>query len=268
MTYRPYALTFIASATLMMGCGDFVEQELAEASVGSALSTSESTKMTRNFFRRPVGESCLDATAAAEEVAARPQVGLYPTGCVDKQASGPDVHAEYDGCTGPFGRVEIFGGIDAHFEELECNRLSAHIEDSGDLTGNGNLVEYRADADIEVEGELRFVDWVGHWSADTDRGRHVEHDAELDVVIDASTDCFTIGGGAHGTAGRWSLTSEIQDLTVCPEVCPASGTIDIVAEGPRREFALQVAFDGSDVATVTAEDGDVYLVDMVCAPAR
>jgi hypothetical protein len=254
---------FLGTLTLALaGCWD-IDQELAEASVSSALSTSKNTKMTRGASENVAPGGCLDATAAAAEAASQPTAGLYPAGCVEKTAEGPSLHIEYDQCTGPFGHVTLAGGIDAELSEKSCDVLHAAVSDSGDLTSNGEPVEYNASADIRVDGDLRLLDYTGDWRSTTPRGKDVFVTADLDVTIDRTSACVEVSGTSSGFVGEHDFSATTTGYRVCPEACPEAGRSEVIVE-LYREREIVVEFDGSDVAKVTV-DGRAMEVKMVCA---
>lgn len=253
---------FSCLALALAGCWD-IDQELAEASVSSALSTSKNTKMTRGASEHVAPGDCLDASTVASEAAAQPTAGLYPAGCVEKTAEGPSLHIEYDHCTGPFGKVTLVGGVDADLTEKECDVLHAAVADSGDLTSNGEAVEYTAEADIRAAGNLRLLDYTGDWRSTTERGEEVFVTADLDIAVDRETACVEVSGNSSGFVGDHDFTATTNGYRVCPEACPEAGRSEIQIE-LYRDREIVVEFDGSDTAKVTV-DGRAFDVPMVCA---
>ncbi len=248
----------------LAGCAQAMDQELAEASVQSALQTSRNSGVGKVVFDAVDPTACLDPAAAAAEAAARPTAGLYPSSCVAKTADGADLHVELDDCTGPFGRVHLDGGLDATFTASACDKLHAEVVDSGDLTANQRDLEYSASAEITVDGDLRNVDWAGHWSTTTRMGKEAEQTSDLAIVVHAQSGCLDVSGTTKGHLGDHDFDSTIEGLSVCPDACPAAGTVRVTAEGWRRERSLLIEFDGSNVAKVTIDDEDVHEVEMVC----
>ena len=266
MTHLRTTFPLIVSlAALLIGCGDVQEQELAKASVTSALQTSRSAGVGTVVYEALDESTCLDPETAAAEAAARPVVGLYPSECAQKTHDGPSLHLELDDCTGPFGRVLLEGGLDAALRPVTCAELHADVSDSGDLTANGRDVEYSASADITAEGTRRDVTWSAHWATTTKLGKEIAQTSDLAIVIDTTTSCLAIDGTAAGYVGDHDFNSQIEGLTVCPDACPTAGTVRIQAEGWRRERSLVLEFDGSETAKVTGSDGDTFDVSMVCS---
>jgi hypothetical protein len=253
---------FVCLAFALNGCSFDPDQELAEASVSSALSTSKNTRMTRATTEHVAADGCLDPSAAAAEAAAQPTAGLYPEGCVSKRADGPSLHVEYDDCTGPFGHVTLAGGIDAELSEKSCDVLHAVVADSGDLTANDERVEYTASADITADGDLRMLDYTGDWTSKTRRGEDVFVTADLDIVVDRASACVEVSGTSSGHLGEHEFTARTEGYKVCPDACPSAGRTEVQIE-LYRDRTIVVEFDGSDVAKVTVDDKE-HEVTMVC----
>jgi len=258
----------LGSVTLLAGCGHPLEEEVASAVVASALETNRNGG-TGDFavqMRQPIADDCLsDPVAAAADAASRPAVGLYPADCLQKTADGSTVHAEFNGCTGPFGRVTLLGGVDAAFQSAAECRLHADVADSGDLTANGRPLDYSAGAEIAFAAGSWDVAWSAHWTGTTKRGRTVEQTSSLRVLIDDESSCRTVGGTTQGHVDQWEFDTEIDGLTICPDACPAAGSVVANLKGKLRDRTMRVDFDGSSVARVTGWSGTEYEVGMVCA---
>lgn len=265
MLTRPAKVpVFALLAAGLTGCGQ-IEQQVVEASVQSALETSRNSGIGKLAYESVEPKTCLDPAAAAAEAAARPSVGVYPSSCAEKVASGDSLHVELDDCTGAFGRVHLNGGIDADFSSSACDRLHADVVDSGDLTVNDRALEYGATAEITVDGALRNVAWAGHWSTTTRRGKEIAQTSDLDLVIDTTTDCLTVDGTARGHWGDYDFDKTIEGLQICPDACPSAGTVRAEIEGWAKDRSLVIEFDGSEIARVTGTDGELYEVTMVCS---
>jgi hypothetical protein len=263
ISYAAFALATAFVTAGLTGCGQ-VDEQLAEASVQSALQTSRSAGLGKMTYEVIDDKTCFDAATAAEEAASRPAVGLYPEGCATKTADGTALHVELADCTGPFGRVHLNGGVDARFSPASCDTVHAEIADAGDLAANERPLDYSASADITAVDTRRNVSWAGHWSTTTKRGWEVEQTSDLDVVVELSSDCLSLDGTTSGHVDRYNLDARIEGLRICPGTCPAAGNVSIELDGPRRDRSLAVAFDGSNIAKVTGNDGDVFDVEMVC----
>ena len=261
------SVAIIACAALS-GCAAELEEEFATAVVTSSLETPRKQSAAQEVADS-LGEDCdeMSAATAAQEAAGRPAVGLYPSSCVAKTADGADLHAQYSGCTGAFGQVEISGGLDASFEVTGACMLRADIVDSGDLTANGKALDYEAIADIEVVPGKRLVDWNAHWTGTTRRDRDIEQSSQLRVDVDHLSSCLLIGGTAEGTIdNRFDYGTQIEGLAICPDECPSAGVVEAHWQGYARERSVTVTFDGSDMAHVDGWTGREFDVKMVCQP--
>jgi hypothetical protein len=251
-----------------LGCAEVLEEKAAAAVVTSALQTSRNGGVGRNLteMEQPYERNgCIDDPAeAAADAAARPSVGLFPATCITKTADGAHLHADFDGCTGVFGRVTMVGGMDAVFEPAGECRMHASITDSGDFTANDRPLDYEADADILYRDGYRDVDWAAHWEGTTRRGRHVEQSSSLNVLVDTDTNCLDLVGTTRGRVDEWEFSTVIDDLSICPDACPTSGVVEATLEGRRKDRTLSVEFDGSNTAYVTGWTGREFELEMVC----
>jgi hypothetical protein len=174
---------------------------------------------------------------------------------------------EFDGCTGPFGRVRLDGAVDATFALTGECRLRADIVDAG-LTANERPLDYRATADITVSDGAHEIDWNAHTAGTTRRGRTVEQVSELHVVLDRETSCRTLEGNVEGTVDSFEYNWGVTGMAVCPGECPTSGTVKAAWHRARRERTFTVEFDGSNLAHVTMPSGRQRDIAMLCDAAE
>jgi hypothetical protein len=257
------ALVALGAGVAALGCAKDDEYDLAEASATSALEVVRSGGTGKAAIDGMGQTSCSSPQSAIDLAASIPSAGLYPDGCETKTPDSSGIHVEFHDCTGPFGRRHLNGGLDATFVGCSDGKLNATLVDSGDLTGNGHPVSYKATASIAIDGDNRDVIWTANWNATTRRGRHVEHESNLDIRIGASQ-CMDIAGTTTGHVDEFRFGSEIDGLTVCPDECPSAGTVAITREGKRGERALTIRFDGTNYAQVTGAHGRVFTVPLVC----
>jgi hypothetical protein len=256
--------TLFAAAAI--GCQRAEEQVFAEATITSTLQTSQSSGTGKTVIdgMDPEQSSCpVDPEAAAARAASRPS-HLYPQECAVKTSDGANLHVTFNDCTGPFGRVHLNGGVNAVFSPGASCAVHAEIEDDGTLTGNGNLVDYQASADIVTKPGQRDVTWAARWETTTKRGRHVNQTSSLNILVDDATDCLDIVGTTSGHVDEYPFGTVIDGLAVCPGKCPSAGTVSATFEGKHRDIEITVQFDGSDTAHVTGKRGRKFDVKMVC----
>ena len=266
MTRTALPVLALLASSALAGCAYDLEEEFATAVVQSSLETPSRQTAGREIADG-LGEDCLfDAADAVEEAAARPTVGLYPSSCLTKTADDNRLHAEFSGCTGAFGKVELDGGVDAVVTVTDSCRLHAEVEDSGDLTANGEAFDYAASAEIEVTEGARALSWSAHWSGTTARGRDIEQTSDLDVRVDP-TSCLGVDGEIDGHVDEFDYGASLSGLRVCPGVCPEAGTVEAHWKRFRRERSIRVQFDGSNLAHVWGWTGRELDVEMTCEPA-
>ena len=113
MSHRPLtALTIVAAAVALTGCGQTLEERVATAVVTSALETTRNGGAARQLVEleeRDANGCITDPAAAAADAASRPPNGLFPEGCLAKTAEGSTLYAQFNGCTGVFGKVQTIG---------------------------------------------------------------------------------------------------------------------------------------------------------------
>src|SRR5439155_7688373 len=138
--------------------------------------------------------------------------------------------------------------VDARFSsEPECNQIHADVRDSGDLTGNRHKIHYQASVEIGIDGTKRDIGWMSDWDAETWLGDANGHD-DLTIVQDTETFCLEGSGTSRAKVANWSFAAKLDGVKVCPNACPDKGTIEVTADGARRDEKITIAFDGTDTA--------------------
>jgi hypothetical protein len=250
------------------GCGQPDDEETAAASITGALQASQNGGLSTSALEAIDSNSASQPIKAAQLVEQRAMPGLSPAGCVVKTRNDATVHIEFHDCTGPFGRVTLRGGMDATFRLGDDQQLHADVQDSGDLTANGNPLAYRATAKILVDGAQRDVTWNGSWSGTTKRGKSISKTSSLHILVDTSTHCLDIVGSVAGKVDRFDLESTIDGLKICADRCPTAGDITTVVTGRRGERTMEIHFDGTNSAHVKGLRGDQFDVPLACEEAE
>jgi hypothetical protein len=115
-------------------------------------------------------------------------------------------------------------------------------------------------------GNDRQVDWSGHWSRTTEKGLVVNHDSNLIIQVDVSSECRTATGSATTTVAGREVDTTIKDYKICidpatnTEECP-SGSVTYTRKLTGK--SLDIDFDGTNEATVEAA-GQSFMVPLVC----
>ncbi len=257
-------LPALAVAALSGGCNLQTNQSLADDATASVSQTQQAAGLTKLITQPLDTEQPASPEEATETMQAKGIAGLYPADCVTITPNSlVSVHVQFDDCTGPFGLLHLTGGVDAEVSLNEEGTVEMDLADSGDLTVEGNSVDYEAHAvflSIGVDSELL---WKGHWSAETSWGDLATHDTDLRIKFNALTRCIRLDGSADSALGERGLEWDIDGYSVCPLECPAGGVV--TATGIESGETVVITFDGSDSADVTLPDGETYDVPLVCS---
>jgi hypothetical protein len=240
----------LASSLALIGCARNEDDDVATASVTSALQASQHGGITQDIVSVD-GEAAIEPTKAAQFVATRRPVGVQPEGCMTRTQNADSVHFVFTGCTGPFGKVRLDGSADARFSLDEKQRLVATITSGADLRANDRALSYKAQGTVEVQGDIRNLTWHAEATGETKRGRKYSRSTDLAISVDIVKRCLQASGAAHGTIAGFDLDVTVDDLAVCESACPTSGKAEASLRGPAgSERSFSIAFDGTDKAHV------------------
>ncbi len=257
-------LPAFAVAALSGGCNLQNNQSLADDATASVAQTQQAAGLTKLITQPLDNEQPASPEEATETMQAKGIAGLYPADCVTiTPTSLVSVHVQFDDCTGPFGLLHLTGGVDAEVSLNEEGTVEMDLADSGDLTVEGNPVEYDAHAVFLTIGVDSELSWQGHWSAETSWGELATHNTNLRIKFNAVTRCIRLDGTADSALGERGLDWGIDGYSVCPLECPSGGVV--TATGKESGETVIITFDGSDSADVTLPDGETYDVPLVCS---
>lgn len=247
----------------LAGCAQDEDEEVASASVTSALQASQNGGLTHDIIDVPA-ESALDPMKVAAAFATRKPAGISPEGCMTRTQTGASVHLVFAGCTGPFGKVRLDGAADVTFKLDEERRLVADLIGTK-LRANDRPLQYKAQAIIRSEGDVRDVTWHAEASGQTKRGKDYSRSTDLAFRVDTVKRCLEGSGSARGTVAGFNLDITVDALAVCERACPKQGSVEATLAGPRgRERSMSVTFDGSDQAHVKTSKGKTLDIAMAC----
>lgn len=232
------------------GCSSQVEEEEASATATSALQAHNQSGITEGVIDIE-GGLAPEPEDAAKAVAERPTRGLQPEGCATKTRDGNVVTLTLSGCSGPFGRVKMDGTLKATFTKTAPDVLHVAVVGDG-LHANGASFDYGADLDVAYDGASRKLTYHGHSDGKTKRGVAFSRHTDLTIVADTDTKCVAIDGVSKGSIGRFDLDLTIDGFKGCQNACPTAGVAKATLRTPRREVDIELSFDGSDSAHVTA----------------
>ncbi|MBW2455789.1 MAG: hypothetical protein JRI68_14830, partial [Deltaproteobacteria bacterium] len=256
--------TCFAFSALSGGCNLQTDQSLADDATASVSQTQQAAGLTKLITQPLDNEQPASPEEATETLEAKGIAGLYPADCVTiSPTSLKSVHVEFDDCTGPFGLLHLTGGVDAEVSLNQDGQVEMDLADSGDLTVEGNPVDYGAHAVFVTIGVDSELSWQGHWSAETEWGELATHDTNLRIKFNILTRCIQLDGKAESALGERGLDWRIDGYAVCPLECPSGGVVN--ATGKESGETVTITFDGSGSADVTLPGGDTYDVPLVCA---
>ncbi|MDX2054025.1 MAG: hypothetical protein SFV15_16615 [Polyangiaceae bacterium] len=252
------------TALPLAGCSGAADEEIANAVITSALQSDNNGEVGDVVADSPSPECENDPNVWASKAAARPQVFLNPVGCATKTATGAALHIDFNQCTGPFGRMLLAGGVDAKFSNGSSCEAHVEVADSGNLTSNGNPLNYKASGDIRLISGQRSTTWHSEIIGTSRRGKPLQMSSDRSVVLNEVSHCVDVMGTSTGTVGGRSFSTNIESLSVCPGKCPSAGVLRAHIDGRFRDRTLEVRFDGSKHAQVTGINGDEFTVEMQC----
>lgn len=202
------------------------------------------------------GSVAPEADDAAKTVAESPRRGLRPEGCSTSARVGNTVVLTLNGCTGPFGNMEITGTLRATFSKPGADVLHIEIVAGEGTTANGSPLDYSAAADVRFHEAQRSLDVHGRSSGTTRRGKTFARQTDLAIVADVSTHCASIDGTSSGQIGSDDVDLTIEGFKGCRDACPTAGVARATVNGPLIENAsITATFDGSDRAHVKVDRG-------------
>lgn len=242
------------------------EQALVEESLAMEASSQQATALGSI-------PSLALANAAFDEdpVAAQDRAVAHfePAGCLTVTREANVVTYTFDGCTGPWGLVELRGKEIATFHPAAQGTIDVSLA-SEDLTltdtHSGKIVAVEHAADVVItkgEGGAGSMVWRGGFTATNEAGKTLSHTSDITASVDAEG-CRTVDGTTRNSGARGGVTTTFDGLTRCasPGECPA-GTVSAVADGGAT---FSIEFDGSDIAIYTGPGGGEWEIPLACFP--
>jgi hypothetical protein len=192
-----------------------------------------------------------------------------PAGCLTVSREANVVTYTFDGCTGPWGLVELRGKEIATFHPaaqgtIDVSLASEDLSLTDTRTDEVVAVEHAADVVItKGEDGAGSMVWRGGFTATNEAGKALTHTSDITASIDAEG-CRTVDGTTRNSGERGGITTTFDGLTRCssPGECPA-GTVSAVADGGAT---FSIEFDGSDVAIYTGPAGREWEIPLACFP--
>jgi hypothetical protein len=253
MFVRHAALSLVLAFSLI-ACAKNADQDEdaddATASTTSALQAQSQVGLV-DAVTEVDGGAAPEAEEAARMVVEGATKNLQPEGCLTKTREGSVVTFESKGCTGPFGKVAVYGTLVATFSKTTPDVLHVALATKDGATSNGAAFDYGSDTDIRFDGAARIFTYHGHSSGTTARGKSFSRSTDLTVSVDTQAQCLAIDGTSHGTIGKYDVDLTIEGFHACRNACPTAGIARATVDGPLvKDASITVTFDGSDTAHV------------------
>lgn len=271
---RSFVALFLVLGGAAAGCqsgavgADNVDQATQALSTdGAAALTSNDQSTTALTDATFEAVPSADPAVAADALTAAPPADV-DVNCRSRAKDPSDPHTviiTLKNCTGRFGERHVSGKEIVHFSKGAAGVLHAEFT-SQDLTVDGRPATHTALADITFQGTERHVVWQGAWDTTSAGGEAVAHTSDLTIDVDTVAHCRTGNGTAVTTIGSREIDSSIKSVKTCRDADGDAGcpTGEVTHTGKVSGRVLTVAFDGSDLATITTPKGVTFEKQMTC----
>lgn len=248
------ALPVLSALFPLAGCGraDSSDGEVAADSTDTADLTAALTSTTTDG----IDPAATTSAAAATTAEAKAKTFFQPSGCLTTQVTGPQVAYTFNGCTGPYGLVNLKGSITGTYA-IAGGQTTIALKGQG-LTANNTPLNLDAAVVLTGAAGSRTAAVTSKTSATTPRGRTVEHSGSYVTTWDSQ--CLTLSGTFSTRVGLVSWMTAIASYKRCQNACPQSGSVVITA----GTSAVTVTFGGGATAQVVTAKGDTATVPLFC----
>lgn len=195
----------------------------------------------------------------------------FPRGCLDAVNDPATSTVTYTfknvpgalsrGCTGPNGLLHIVGQVKATYK-TEPGKLILDLVGTG-IEVNRATIDWSAHAEIVADGANRTMTWKGQLTGETPRKRAFSRTNQKVVQWRLGERCYAVSGTSEGDVSRRALKTEITSFRRCAGACPEAGGRIVVTDLTKQK-RVELSFDGSNVATFTAPNGNQSRVQMLC----
>ncbi len=186
---------------------------------------------------------------------------LVPAGCSTSTQNRNVVTVEVNGCTGPYGLIEMTGTI-IYTYKLRGTAISI----VGSATGfqvNGATLDIASSGLYTTDGDERTLTMTTSGEGTGRFGRPLDRDGSYTLTWNVATGCFELDGTWTTEGTERALTTTVTEFASCPGQCPSGGTIERAFDGVRRDIEVTVSFDGSAAAEWQSSDAS-GTVNLAC----
>lgn len=257
ISHALFALS-LTSTLALGGCGRLGtsssgDGDVAADSADTADLTSALTATTTDGVDVSVASSATIATNAE----AKAKSFFQPSGCLTTQVSGTQVTYSFNGCTGPYGLVNLKGTVSGTYVATGTGTATVTLKGTN-LTANSTTLGLDATVTLTNSGGSRSATVNSKTTATTQRGRSVEHSGSYVTTWDGS--CITLSGSFSTRVGLVAWSTAIANYKRCQSSCPQSGTVAITA----GMETYTIAFSGGTTAQLSSTKGDTATVPLYC----
>jgi hypothetical protein len=258
-TYRLFVLALALAPLTACGANDDeAAGQVSAALIEDGVDGNDATSSAQSLTRALLGDDMqtMDYPPSSNGTL------MVPSDCVQKTVSGNVREFVLDGCSGPFGLARVSGKITMTLTPSTATQWNVAVVSEG-LTIGQTVADYEADAVVTLAGVERTMQWTGHLTGTTARGRQVQRDGTWTIVWTSGSECVGIEGSAVGTISGRSLKTVVTGFSRCKGSCPEAGGLLTVTDQDTGESA-SVAYDGSSEATFTGVKGRQGTVTLLC----
>jgi hypothetical protein len=259
------SIVLLGSSLLLGACMNKGDGDIDSAS--DAVDSSDSTQAEGNVMMAAVDGSSTQGLAAVTDVqvaaAISANVGtrMLPAGCAVPTVNGAKIAIQYNDCTGPRGLVHVTGELDLTISIDGAGAIDVAASASG-LEVNGATLDIDATAVYAVTGSDDTLTVQTMGTGTGPRGTAIDHDGNYTIGWDATNQCASIAGTWSTELGAADRSNTV-NLSECGGSCP-TGTL---SHKYLAGITLNVAFDGTAVATWSLSTGGSGTVALSCTPA-
>lgn len=240
-------------------CGDTLAAD-DDADAQNGTDTLEATAQTQALLSM-TNDASAGAVGAemAATVATQNSAGFFqPTGCVTAQRAGATVTYTFNGCTGPYGLVNVNGTLRATFSDVTPTSRTVAL--AGELRANRFTLRPNATAQVTYMGNTRLATVTLMGGGTSPRAVAFTNSGTYMSNWDGM--CLGLSGRVGSSADGNSVTVDIANYRRCRGGCPDAGGRVTVSSS--RGAALSVLYSGGPAATLTGTRGRSATVALFC----
>jgi hypothetical protein len=188
-----------------------------------------------------------------------------PAGCVvvTNDTTNRTVTYVFNGCTGPFGLLDVTGEIKIAWQTPAVNKLVLDFTGTS-LKVNRATVDWSAHAEIiaGLRGK-RDMTWNAHLSGTTARGREFTRANNKSIAWTVGEACVLVNGSSDGNVTGRAIHVDVINYSRCKGECPAAGS-EVRITNTNTGKSIDITCDGGNQATFTGPNGGQTQITLAC----